>query len=440
MTSTERDYADPVTIDQVTKPDKGDVRPDSDRPSWLPFDLSPYIDGTVKRDEPTMGVARTDGLRLLYPGKEHTVIGETESGKSWFALACAAAELNAYDVPSPEPPEGLSESNDEWEVKPIYTVEGPDGSRWEVGPSLRWKHRPSANRHVVYLHFEESDPTATIHRLHDMGVRWIDISENFHFIAPDVPLTEVRINELMTDLAQRIRKTRIGPYMPPTLVIFDGVNEAMSLHGWDIRDETGVAMFRRRLIQRFKTHGAAILTCDHVVKDRDKRGRTPLGSIHKLNSLDGAAYLLENTEPMGQGGRGASRVFVTKDRPGAIRKHGVADRTTPGKTYVGMLIVDSVTADEFNPESYIDLSIVPPKPEETTTPVVDKYQVTDDRVFEVAEQCIRDSGKPVTTTNIRANAKMRYEDVADSLERLTTGPTPRLVRHGSGRAHLYSLP
>jgi KaiC/GvpD/RAD55 family RecA-like ATPase len=72
--------------------------------------------------EPTVGVARTDGLRLLYPGKEHAVIGEMESGKSWLALACVAAEI----------------------------VRG--------------------NR-VVYVHFEEADPGDTIERLRALGVR-----------------------------------------------------------------------------------------------------------------------------------------------------------------------------------------------------------------------------------------------------------------------------
>lgn len=386
-----------------------------------------------------MGIARTDGLRLLYPGKEHTVIGETESGKTMFALACAAAELNAYDIPTPKPPEGLSESNDDWEVKPARMEEFPDGSVWEVGPIVRWKHQPSANRHVLYFHFEESDPTPTVHRLHDMGVRWIDIRENFHFVALDVPLTPDRYTELEHDVAERMKSTRNNPFIPPVLVVIDGMNEAMALHGWDIRDESGVAAFRRTLIKPFKKIGAATLICDHVVKDREKRGRTPLGSIHKLNGLDGAGLLLENVDPMGQGKRGASKLYVTKDRPGALRKHGSVDNSLPGKTYMGMFIVDSVPADEFSPQSYIDVSIVPPSPQETSVGTVDKHQEKDDNVFAVAKACMEsNNGIPVNTRDIRAIAKMRHEDVSDSLTRLAEAD--RLTRTGSGRAVLWGLP
>ena len=55
------------------------------------------------------------------PGREHAVLGETESGKTWFALGCVVAELT-------------------------------------VG------HR------VVYIHYEEADPGSTIERLQLLGV------------------------------------------------------------------------------------------------------------------------------------------------------------------------------------------------------------------------------------------------------------------------------
>jgi hypothetical protein len=270
-------------------------------------------------------------------------------------------------------------------------------------------------------------------------VSWVDIEENFHFYALDVPLTPNRQRELVCDLAERIKDTRIGPRIPPVLVIFDGMNEAMALHGWDIRDESGVAAFRRVLVKPFKNAGAATLICDHVVKDREKRGRAPLGSIHKLNGLDGAAYLLETTEPMGQGKRGASRLYVTKDRPGALRKHGTAENSLPGKTYMGMFTVDSVIADgQFN-ETYTDVRCFAPTESQQSAETVDKYQQKDNRALEAAKRCIESShGKPVTTSEIRAIAKMRHEDVSDSLTRLAE--CGKLFRTGSGRAHLWSLP
>jgi hypothetical protein len=244
--------------------------------SWQPVDLGPILRGEHTRPEPTVGLARTDGLRMLYPGKEHTVIGEMESGKSWYADGCAAAELIAGHI-------------------------------------------------VAYVHFEEADPTDTVERLIAVGVAET-IERQFLFVGPDEPATEERLTTLLE--------------AGPSLVVFDGVNEAMSLHRWGIRDEDGAAMFRRRLVKPFTAIGAATLAADHVVKDKEKRGRDPLGSIHKGNGLTGTLVLLENADPFGRGLRGRSHVYVTKDRPGFLRRQGRPDRRTPGKTFMGELVVD----------------------------------------------------------------------------------------------------
>ena len=88
--------------------------------SWRPVDLGPYLRGEVKPAEPSVGWPRADGVKLLYPGKEHSIFGEMESGKSWFLCACAA---------------------------------------WEL----------TNGNHVVYVHFEEADPAGTIERILALG-------------------------------------------------------------------------------------------------------------------------------------------------------------------------------------------------------------------------------------------------------------------------------
>jgi len=49
--------------------------------TWEAFDLGPYLRGEIERPEPSLGLARSDGLRPLYHGREHAVLGETESGR-----------------------------------------------------------------------------------------------------------------------------------------------------------------------------------------------------------------------------------------------------------------------------------------------------------------------------------------------------------------------
>ena len=249
--------------------------------TWEPFDLGPYLRGETQQPEPTIGLRRTDGRLFVYAGREHSVLGETESGKTWFALACVAAEIvNGY--------------------------------------------------RVVYIHYEESDPGSTIARLLLLGVAAADIAANLLFVAPSRPARAGWLNELLE--------------VAPRLVVHDGINEAMSLHGADIMAADGASSFRRRLVMPCLRAGAATLACDHLPKNVEGRGRDAYGSVHKGNAIDGARFVIENTKPFGRGLRGVSNVFVTKDRPGQLRAHG-KPTNLPGKTFVGTLAVDaSITA------------------------------------------------------------------------------------------------
>jgi hypothetical protein len=250
---------------------------DTDAPTtWEPVDLGPWLRGEIEQPQPAIGVHRSDGLQLVYPGREHAVLGETESGKTWLALACVAPEL-------------------------------------------------TLGHHVVYIHYEEGDPASTIERLQLLGVDPALIAARLRFIAPGRPVQTGWIEALLDPA--------------PTLVIHDGVNEAMSLIGADIMAADGAATFRRRLVTPFLRAGAASIACDHLPKEREGRSRDAYGSVHKGNALDGARIVLENTAPFGRRMRGVSYVFITKDRPGQLRSHGRPTKL-PGKTFIGTLVVD----------------------------------------------------------------------------------------------------
>lgn len=339
----------PLYDDPPEDPYAGSETEESEPDGWAPLDLGPYIRGEVVPVVPTVGVARWDKLRFLYPGKEHAVIGEMESGKSWFALACAAAELIAGHA-------------------------------------------------VVYVHFEESDPSDSIERLLALGVPPWTIEKLFRFVTPDRPAALDSIGRLLEPV--------------PSLSILDGVNEGMSLHGHGVREEEGVATFRRRLVKPFTRAGTAVLACDHVVKDSERRGRNALGSIHKGNALSGSLILLENEDPFGRGERGCSHVYVTKDRPGHLRRHGRPDRKVPGKTYMGALVVDDRqlrTPDLF-------LAIFAPsdtKPEPTAAADTSD----DDRVLSAVAAVVK-SGNTTSIRAVRAAAGIGKDKVDMAIERL----------------------
>lgn len=299
--------------------------------SWKPVDLGPYLRGEIVMEEPSLGLARSDGLRLIYPGKEHTIIGEMECGKSWFCAAATAAEL-------------------------------------------------TRRNRVVYVHFEEAIPTDVIGRLQALGIPDDLILEHLAFVGPHEPVERFALAALLQ--------------VPPTLVILDGVNEAMSLHNQAIRDEDGAASFRKVLVKPFTRVGAAVLGCDHVVKDKEKRGRGPLGSIHKGNGLDGVLIALENKEPFGRGQKGRSSVYITKDRPGFLRQHGRPVKDEPGKTFMGSLIVD----DTRTWVGYLDLTFLEPQDQDkTSAPEVSKEEADDTKVLETVEAITTAGPAPLRT-------------------------------------------
>jgi hypothetical protein len=252
--------------------------------TWEPVDLRPWLAGELHQPAPCLGLRRSDGLQLIYPGREHAVLGETESGKTWFALGCVAAEL-------------------------------------------------SAGNQVVYIHYEEGDPASTIERLQLLGVDPVLITGRLRFIAPARPAHTEWITALLAPA--------------PTLVVHDGVNEAMSLHGADIMAADGAATFRRKLVTPFLRVGAATIACDHLPKEREGRSRDAYGSVHKGNALDGARFVLETSAPFGRRMRGVSHVFTTKDRPGQLRVHGRPTKL-PNKTFMGALVVDD--SETFSPD------------------------------------------------------------------------------------------
>jgi hypothetical protein len=235
------------------------------RRSWRPVDLGPVLDGTYQRPAPTVG-HRDDGKGLFYPGRVHVVAAEAEAGKTWFALAAVAEELTAGNA-------------------------------------------------CLYLDFED-DEGGIAGRLMTMGCDREAIRKRFAYIRPEDPVG----GRNRTDLEEAIAD------LSPTLAVIDGVTEAMTLHGLELKDNTDVAAFGRMLPRWIAARGPAAVALDHVVKDREARGGHAIGAVHKLNGLNGAMYMLENKAPFGIGLTGLSRVLIRKDRPGQLRRHGIPFR------------------------------------------------------------------------------------------------------------------
>lgn len=272
-----------------------------DPQSWRPADLSDVLDGTWKPPEPTVG-CRSDGIGLFYLGKQHTVASESEGGKTWLLLAAARDEI-------------------------------------------------SRDHHVVYIDFED-DCGPVVGRLLALGVNPQRVQRFFHYLRPESPLT-VPVNQ--ADLDEMMTEYK------PTLATVDGVTEAMTLHGLNPLDNHDAAKFGRLVPRRLAKWGAAAVCLDHVTKSSDTRGRYSIGAVHKLNGLDGAAFVLENRHPFGVDIEGRSTVRIAKDRPGQLRKHTLPNAN--GLPWFADLVLDSTMGG-----GHTEAAVIAPNSELATKP------------------------------------------------------------------------
>lgn len=310
----------------------------TEAPSWRPIDLAPMLDGTYTAPVPAIG-HRADGIQLLYPGRHHAVYGESEAGKSWMALIIAAQEI-------------------------------------------RQRHN------VLYLDFED-DPGAIVDRLVKLDTSPDLVRAHFSYISPAEPIDANGNTAILTQA--------IGD-LHPTLGIIDGVTEAMTMHGYDLNDNTDIARFGRNVTGRLAASGAATLSLDHVTKSREGHGRYAIGGQHKLAGLNGAAFFLDNRTPFMRGRVGRSAIYVTKDRPAGLRQHTRLSGPADDRHWFADLVLDPINAD------YIHGVLEPPHDDNTPAvptavmKAVSTFLAHHDRPFSLNEIVAGVHGKKDTIT------------------------------------------
>ena len=259
---------------------------DARESTWKPVDLEQLFDGTYVRPSTSL-LGRSDGQFLLYQGKVHSLYGESESGKSWVAQIAVAEQLRAF-------------------------------------------------KKVIYIDFE-SDAADVVDRLKSLKVSQAEILQNFRYIKP----------ETQSDFRDPYWNAILEPHCA-TLIVIDGVTEALSLWQKESKDNDAITSWMRQFPRAVAgASGAAVLLIDHVTKNAETRGRFAIGGQAKLATIDGAAYLVEPLEVLAPGKTGTLTLRVTKDRPGAIRKIAGLYRKTDRTQEAAVITIDS-TKPEMN--------------------------------------------------------------------------------------------
>lgn len=263
-----------------------------DEPStWLAHDLTEYLTGVYVPLEPTM-LQRADGKSLIYPGKIHSIYGESESGKSFVMQALCATEI-------------------------------------------------MLGRKVIYIDFEDS-PAEIVHRLRLFGASIEQIRDGFTYVQPGESLSTLR--------AQHALRTLLTSTY--SLCIIDGYTTAMNMISpSNGSPEAQVTAFMSALPRRIVRHTkAAVITVDHVTKSKDSRGRFAVGSQEKLNQITGAGYSIEVVNMIAPGARGELVMRVTKDRIGQVRANAGKYRSSDRTQEVARIHVDSTDPTWINVE------------------------------------------------------------------------------------------
>jgi hypothetical protein len=274
---------------------------DQEQSSWKPADLISHINGTVFIPCAEI-LTRTDGANLIYPGRVHSFYGESESGKSWLAQYTVAQELEK-------------------------------------------------DHDCIYIDFE-ADAGDIVSRLRLLGVPDGRIVNGLTYIRPETKPHEA--DPFWQELLERTNAT---------LIIIDGVTEALTLWGGESKDNDSITSWTRRFPRRLaKATGAAVITIDHVSKSADTRGRFAIGGQAKLAALDGAAFLIEPLEVLAPGKVGKLSIRVTKDRPGAVRRIAGSWRKSDRTQEVAFAKID---ASGDNMHIYLDAPMTEEEAAET---------------------------------------------------------------------------
>lgn len=185
--------------------------------SWRPIDLTDALAG-VDVPAPTM-LVRSDGVRLIYAGRTHVFAGESESCKSWAAQIAASQVLN----------------------------EGGD---------------------VLWIDFED-DERGVVARLLALLVPREVIATRFVYLRPEEPLRTRDGRHTAGD----VDFSEVLALREWSLIVIDGVTEAMVTEGLDLISNGDVATWSRLLPKRCADTGAGVVMLDHVPKATDNRGR-----------------------------------------------------------------------------------------------------------------------------------------------------------------------
>lgn len=287
---------------------------------------------------------------LVYPGRRHLVSGEPESLKSWLGLVICVEEIRKGET-------------------------------------------------VFWIDFEMG-PRDVLARLRDLGLTNEEIHSQVVYLEPDEPLR----SEAMADIVNLINERR------PTVIVIDALAGALQLHGLDGNLGKDVEKLYR-LLEPFREHGAAWILFDHLVKDRESRGKWAIGSERKVGGVD--VHLgVTARQPFGRGKHGVATIKTHKDRPGYLPRPRTGELSLASNTDTGNITWE--------------ISVASHEQTETATVAGFRPTVLMERVSTYVENC----AEPVSRRTVEAAVNGKANGIRTAIDVLLA--ESYLVDNGTG--------
>lgn len=231
----------------------------------LYVDVAALIRDGANAPEPDI-MPLTEDSYLFYSGEFNLIFGDSESGKTWLALAALTDVLK-------------------------------QGGR------------------AAFIDLDHNGAPSVVSRLRDFGVNddLLCDQQQFRLTQDD----GIELREVIQDLAVFV----------PDLVVLDSLGEALNLYRYDSNDGGDFTTAHTMIIKPLTRGGAGVLVIDHLAKNAGSRELGPTGTPAKLRAVGGTALRVTAEQPFRPGEGGSAKLELFKDRHGGVRRqfprHGI---------------------------------------------------------------------------------------------------------------------
>ncbi len=237
-------------------------------------DVAALLAGDIPEPPEPDVMARTDGVRLFYTGKVNVLYGDSESGKTWIALAAVTEVLAA-------------------------------GGRAAV------------------VDLDHNGMAETITRLLHLGAKPADLADlgRFRYCEP-------------ADAGELVFFTADLASWAAWVVVVDSLGEMLPMLGLSSNSPDEYTAGNRRVLTPLAASGAAVVAVDHLPKDDGAREKGQTGTLAKKRSINGVSLRVTVGDQFVPGRGGSANLTVSKDRPGGLRGHCPPGKNAPAGRFI----------------------------------------------------------------------------------------------------------